>query len=47
MPKRERTARMRSMRKRVIEHDVARWSNEFLTVLQGRAHHGSSGHESV
>jgi trehalose 6-phosphate synthase len=47
MPKRERTARMRSMRKRVIEHDVTRWSNEFLTVLQGRAHHGSPGHESV
>jgi trehalose 6-phosphate synthase len=47
MPKRERTARMRSMRKRVIEHDVSRWSNEFLTVLEGRAHHGSSGHEPV
>jgi trehalose 6-phosphate synthase len=45
MPKRERTARMRSMRKRVIEHDVSRWSDEFLKVLESRAHNGTSGHE--
>ncbi len=45
MPKRDRTARMRALRRRVIEHDVARWSSEFLKVLASRAHHGSSGHE--
>jgi trehalose 6-phosphate synthase len=33
MPKVERTTRMRSMRKRVLEHDVARWSNAFLKNL--------------
>lgn len=47
MPKRERAARMRSMRKRVIEHDVQRWSTDFLKVLESRAHHGSPGHELV
>jgi trehalose 6-phosphate synthase len=45
MPKSERTARMRSLRKRVLEHDVSRWSREFLAVLGSRAHHGSEGHE--
>jgi trehalose 6-phosphate synthase len=44
MPKRDRRARMRSMRKRVLEHDVARWSSDFLKVLESRAHHGSQGH---
>lgn len=44
MPKRDRQARMRSMRKRVLEHDVARWSSDFLKVLESRAHHGSQGH---
>lgn len=44
MPKVERSARMRSLRKRVLEHDVARWSSDFLTVLESRAHHGSQGH---
>jgi alpha,alpha-trehalose-phosphate synthase [UDP-forming] len=33
MPQRERTARMRSMRKRVLEFDVARWSSTFLDTL--------------
>jgi trehalose-6-phosphate synthase len=33
MPKRERTARMRALRRRVLEHDVARWSSSFLEVL--------------
>jgi trehalose 6-phosphate synthase len=47
MPKGERTARMRSLRKRVLEHDVSRWSREFLGVLGSRAHHGSEGHERV
>jgi trehalose 6-phosphate synthase len=45
MPKRDRSARMRSMRKRVIEHDVAHWSNDFLKVLGTYAHHGARGHE--
>ena len=45
MPKGERTARMRSLRKRVLEHDVSRWSRDFLEVLGNRAHHGSNGHE--
>ena len=44
MPKRERTARMRSLRKRVLEHDVARWSDEFLRVLGTFGHHGAAGH---
>ncbi len=47
MPKVERAARMRSLRKRVLEHDVARWSRDFLEVLVSRAHHGSGGHELV
>lgn len=33
MPKSERRARMRSLRKRVLEHDVARWSTHFLDTL--------------
>ena len=45
MPKRDRAARMRSLRKRVLEHDVARWSNDFLKVLSTYAHHGSQGHQ--
>ena len=45
MPKSERSARMRSLRKRVLEHDVSRWSRDFLDVLESRAHHGSKGHE--
>jgi trehalose 6-phosphate synthase len=35
MPKRDRVARMRSLRKRVLEYDVARWSTSFLTTLAG------------
>ncbi|MFT4124031.1 MAG: trehalose-6-phosphate synthase [Microbacteriaceae bacterium] len=33
MPKRERQARMRALRKRVLENDVARWSSTFLETL--------------
>ena len=33
MPKRDRAARMRSLRRRVLEHDVEKWSSEFLRVL--------------
>jgi trehalose 6-phosphate synthase len=45
MPKRDRTARMRSLRKRVLEHDVVRWSTDFLKVLGTYANHGTAGHE--
>ena len=31
----ERARRMRSMRRRVIEHDVDLWAKEFLEVLEG------------
>ena len=34
MPRKERAARMRSMRKRVLENDVARWSSNFLHTLE-------------
>ncbi|MBG6056187.1 trehalose 6-phosphate synthase [Salinibacterium sp. CAN_S4] len=38
MPEKERTSRMRSLRKRVLENDVARWSTNFLKTLdQARA----------
>ncbi|MBC7725524.1 MAG: trehalose-6-phosphate synthase [Burkholderiaceae bacterium] len=33
MPKRDRAARMRALRRRVIENDVDKWSTEFLRVL--------------
>ena len=34
MPEKERSSRMRSLRKRVLENDVARWSNNFLKTLE-------------
>lgn len=34
MPREERARRMRSMRKRVLEYDVARWSRTFLDALR-------------
>ncbi len=34
MPRTERRRRMRSMRRRVADHDVARWSQLFLTALE-------------
>ncbi|MBX3098954.1 MAG: alpha,alpha-trehalose-phosphate synthase (UDP-forming) [Salinibacterium sp.] len=34
MPQRDRTARMRAMRKRVLENDVQRWSSNFLETLE-------------
>jgi trehalose 6-phosphate synthase len=33
MPKRDRQARMRALRRRVLENDVEKWSTEFLRVL--------------
>lgn len=40
MPKRERESRMRGLRKRVFENDVAKWSSGFLAEL---AHYGRNG----
>ncbi|MBO9577660.1 MAG: trehalose-phosphatase [Microbacteriaceae bacterium] len=37
MPRQERRSRMRAMRRRVAEHDVARWSSEFLEALEQAA----------
>jgi trehalose 6-phosphate synthase/phosphatase len=37
MPKRERTRRMRSLRKKVFDNDVAAWSASFLQTLTGGA----------
>lgn len=39
MPKDEQARRMRSLRKRVLEHDVTAWSRSFLKVLEHAAHH--------
>jgi trehalose 6-phosphate synthase len=38
MPKRDRVARMRALRRRVLENDVAKWSSEFLQELARRRH---------
>ncbi|MCS5716538.1 trehalose-6-phosphate synthase [Herbiconiux sp. CPCC 205763] len=38
MPKSERARRMRAMRKRVQENDVARWSSSFLAALATPSH---------
>ncbi|MDF2444484.1 MAG: trehalose 6-phosphate synthase, partial [Subtercola sp.] len=38
MPQSERSRRMRALRKRVIEFDVARWSKSFLDELAGLTH---------
>jgi len=37
MPKRERSTRMRALRKRVRDNDVARWSRSFLEALDRHA----------
>ncbi|MFC5928661.1 bifunctional alpha,alpha-trehalose-phosphate synthase (UDP-forming)/trehalose-phosphatase [Cryobacterium melibiosiphilum] len=37
MPKRERTRRMRALRKKVFDNDVAAWSASFLRTLTGGA----------
>jgi trehalose 6-phosphate synthase len=34
MPRRDRTTRMRALRRRVLEHDVAKWSASFLQALE-------------
>ena len=38
MPKRDRTRRMRALRKKVLTNDVARWSASFLDALTRSAH---------
>lgn len=43
MPGKERRRRMRSMRKRVADNDVQRWSHDFLAELE-RAHADRHGH---
>ena len=43
MPQRERHLRMRALRKRVREFDVARWSREFLQTLQTAADRRGGG----
>ena len=37
MPPKEQARRMRSLRRRVIEHDVSRWAAEFLAALKDRS----------
>jgi len=37
MPRRDRTRRMRALRRRVFDHDVAAWSASFLSALSGGA----------
>lgn len=39
MPREEQSRRMRSLRKRVLEHDVAAWSHSFLRALEHAAAH--------
>lgn len=39
MPQRERARRMRALRKRVLSHDVQRWSATFLEALTREDHH--------
>jgi trehalose 6-phosphate synthase len=43
MPKRERAARMRALRRRVLENDVAKWSSLFLRELLGRVARNNEG----
>jgi trehalose 6-phosphate synthase len=43
MPRQERRQRMRALRRRVLEHDVDRWSHEFLTALDEARRDGIAG----
>jgi len=42
MPQRERATRMRALRRRVRENDVARWANTFLDTLRHASHHSEA-----
>ncbi|RFA08481.1 trehalose-6-phosphate synthase [Subtercola boreus] len=46
MPQSERSRRMRALRKRVIEYDVARWSKSFLDELAALTHAQSANEAS-
>jgi trehalose 6-phosphate synthase len=43
MPRQERRQRMRSLRRRVLEYDVERWSRDFLTALAEARRDGTAG----
>ncbi|BDZ38526.1 alpha,alpha-trehalose-phosphate synthase (UDP-forming) [Microbacterium suwonense] len=45
MPKEEQARRMRSLRKRVLEHDVDVWSQSFLKALDDASHHRHSAEQ--
>jgi trehalose-6-phosphate synthase len=48
MPRQERRKRMKSLRRKVAENDVAHWSNTFLETLNGtRARIGWGGAEPL
>jgi trehalose-6-phosphate synthase len=42
MPQRERTTRMRALRRRVRDNDVARWAHTFLETLRHANHHSEA-----
>ena len=42
MPQRERTTRMRALRRRLVDNDVARWSQNFLDTLRHANHHSDA-----
>ncbi len=42
MPHRERTTRMRALRRRVRDNDVSRWSTTFLDTLRHANHHSGA-----
>jgi len=47
MPQRERTRRMRALRKRVLSHDVQRWSATFLDALVREDHNDPANHADI
>ncbi|HEY0248799.1 MAG TPA: alpha,alpha-trehalose-phosphate synthase (UDP-forming) [Gryllotalpicola sp.] len=47
MPKRERMRRMRALRKRVLSHDVQRWSATFLDALVRENHADPANHADI
>jgi trehalose 6-phosphate synthase len=47
MPQRERARRMRALRKRVLTHDVQRWSATFLDALQREDHNDLANHVDI
>ena len=49
MPREEQSKRMRSLRKRVLEHDVNAWSHAFLKALEhaGHRHHHHTHHQGT